>query len=141
MDMNPIGNWRLLSLRFVVSQTGASAEMYGADPIGHLILTAEGRMMTVITRRDRPVPATEADEAALFRGMMAYSGAYRLDGDQFITAVDTAWHPSWVGTEQARTFTLDGNRLSIVTAEISHPMFPGQPGRGVLEWGRETAAG
>jgi hypothetical protein len=67
--------------------------------------------------------------------MMAYSGPFRIEGeDQFITKIEVSWHPGWVGTEQARTFVVDGDILSITTAETSHPMFPGQTGRGVLKW-------
>jgi len=71
--------------------------------------------------------------------MMAYSGPFRVEGeDQFITDVEVSWHPGWVGTEQARTFSIDGDILSIITAETLHPMFPGQKGRGVLKWKRTS---
>ena len=80
---------------------------------------------------------SEAAEAALFKSMMAYSGPFRIAGDdQFISEVEVSWHPGWIGTEQARTFTVDGDVLSITTAEVLHPMFPGRRGRGVLKWRR-----
>ena len=48
--------------------------------------------------------------------MMAYSGRYRLRVDGcFITIVDSAWYPAWIGTEQTNFFTLDGDTLSIIS--------------------------
>lgn len=65
--------------------------------------------------------------------MMAYSGKYRVEGeDKFITSVDLLWHPAWNGTEQTRFFKLDNDMLSITTAEQTHPLFANRVGRGVL---------
>ena len=129
-----VGDWRLRSLKFAFSGTDRQADMYGADPMGFLTIGGAGRMMTIVTARDRG-----QDPAGLFQGMMAYSGRYRVEGtDRFVTAVDAAWHPSWVGTEQARAFRIEDGLLSIITDEVSHPMFPGERGRGILVWERDT---
>lgn len=136
------GVWRLISLQFVVSGTGEARDMYGADPLGYIFIMPERRMMTVITSRDRKSPDDESGDVDLFRSMMAYSGPFRIEGqDTFVTDVEVAWHPGWVGTEQARTFSIDGDILSITTAEVSHPMFPGRKGRGILRWERVSASG
>jgi Lipocalin-like domain len=72
--------------------------------------------------------------------MMSYCGPFRIEGgDQFITDVEVSWHPGWLGTEQARTFSVADDALSITTAETLHPMFPGRKGRGVLKWQRASA--
>jgi hypothetical protein len=129
------GVWKMVSLQFEFADTRECVDTYGAKPHGYLIITPDQRMMTIITSDGRVRPSDEADEAALFRNMMAYSGEFRLEGDdQFITNVDIAWHPAWIGTEQARFFTLDGVTLSVVTAEITHPRYPGRTGRGVVKW-------
>ena len=126
----------LVSLQFEFAGSREHADMYGDKPLGYLILTQDQRLMTIITSQRRPSPNGDADEAALFKTMMAYSGVYRVEGDQFITNVDVSWHPAWVGTEQARFFALEGKTLSVITAQIAHPMFPGRTGRGVLKWCR-----
>lgn len=131
------GAWRLVSLRFEFAGTTDRADMFGTDPMGSLILTPDFHMSTVITSRGRGAAASASGQATLFGSMMAYSGRFRLEGhDQFITRVEVAWHPGWVGTDQARTYALDGGRLSIVTAETLHPMFGDRSGRGVLIWVR-----
>ena len=128
-----IGTWQLVSIQFELADTGECVDMYGPNPSGFVILTDGGRFMGIVTSADRAPPTNEADRAALFETMMAYSGRYRVEGEnKFITAVDIAWHPAWNGTEQTRLFKLSGDTLSIATAQQTHPLFPGRMGRGVL---------
>lgn len=132
-----VGTWKLVSVQYEFADTGESADMYGAKPLGYLMITQDRRMMTIITSDGRAPPKVDTDEVALFKSMMAYSGEFRLEGDdQFITKAEVAWHPAWVGTEQARFFEVDGDKLSIVTAQVAHPMFPGRMGRGIVKWHR-----
>jgi hypothetical protein len=132
-----IGTWRLVSVQYEFADTRERTDMYGAKPLGYLIITQDQRMMTIITSDGRKPPMGDTDEAALFKSMMAYSGKYRLEGeDQFITKAEVAWHPAWVGTEQARFFKVSGDKLSILTAQVAHPMFPGRMGRGIVTWHR-----
>ena len=129
------GVWRLVSLQFVATDTGERQDMYGADPAGYIFITPDKHMMTIITAKDRVSADSESGTAALFNSMMAYSGPFRIEGeDQFVTDVEVSWHPGWVGTEQARTFAVTDDVLSITTAETLHPLFPGRKGRGILEW-------
>lgn len=133
------GIWKLNSLQFLLTDTGACRDMYGPDPDGYLFVTPDRRMMTLITAKGRAASDGEAGDAALFGSMMAYSGPCRIEGeDLFVTAVEVSWHPGWVGTEQARVFSIDGDILSITTTETLHPMFPGRKGRGVLKWQRTS---
>ena len=134
------GTWKLLSLQFVLSDTGECRDMYGTDPLGSIVITPDDRMMAIITSRDRVSGQGDSADGALFRTMMSYCGPIRVEGgDQFITTVEVAWHPGWVGTEQARFFSIADDILSITSAEILHPMFPDRKGRGVLRWERMSA--
>lgn len=136
---NLFGVWKLISLQFVVTDTGECRDMYGADPLGYIFITPDKRMMTIITSKDRKPSDSESGDADLYKSMMAYSGPFRIEGtDQFVTEVEVSWHPGWVGTDQARTFSIVDGILSITTAETLHPMFPGQKGRGVLKWQRTS---
>lgn len=129
------GVWELVLLQSVMNDGKDIQDTYGADPVGKIIFTAENRMMTVITAKERSASRNEAGDGALYRSMMAYSGPFRVEnGDQFITAVDVAWNPDWVGTEQVRTFSIKDDILSIKTAEIVDPMSPERTGHGVVIW-------
>ena len=91
--------------------------------------------MTVITADERQSPKGAADEATLFKSMMAYVGKFRLEkNDLLVIRAEVAWHPDWVDTEQARYFKLNGKELLILSNQTTHPKFPGRMGRGVVVW-------
>jgi Lipocalin-like domain len=143
MSMNTrnslVGTWKLVSVKFELTDTDESIDMYGPEPLGFLILTAEGRFMVIETVRDRQPPQDDADNAALFKSMLAYSGHCRvLDDNRFVTNVDVAWHPAWMNTEQTRAFEIDGDLLSISTVGMVHPNFPGRTGQAVVRWRRTS---
>jgi Lipocalin-like domain len=48
--------------------------------------------------------------------MFAYTGIFRLEGDKWTTEVDVAWNPVWNGTDQVRSFKLDGGRRKVTSA-------------------------
>jgi hypothetical protein len=95
--------------------------------------------MTVCTANDRSPPITDAESAALLGSMVCYSGRTWMEGEaRFVTEVDVAWHPSWLGTQQARSFTLEGEILSVRTDIGSYPAYPGRPLSFILSWQREA---
>ncbi|HEU0264595.1 MAG TPA: lipocalin-like domain-containing protein, partial [Geobacterales bacterium] len=75
----------------------------------------EGRVFFVFTGEGRKAGKTDKERADLLSTMVAYTGEYRIEGDKWITKVDVAWNPEWVGTEQTRNFKIDGTRLQILT--------------------------
>ncbi len=128
-----VGTWKLLSFQFEF-EGGERRDAY-QQPVGYILITPDGRMMTVLADNARQLGDTPG---SLFDHMMAYSGRYRLRGDdRFVVDVDVAWHPSWIGTEQVRYFKIDDETLSIITPPQQHPKFPGQTIRGVITWTRE----
>jgi hypothetical protein len=62
-----------------------------------------GRFFAFVTAESRNAPQTSEEQAAAsYRTVIAYTGNWRLDGEKFITKVDVAWNPGWVGTDQVR---------------------------------------
>ena len=57
-------------------------------------------------------------------GMIAYTGTYQLKGNQWVTRVDAAWNPQWVGTEQTRYFLIEGDKLVVQTPWRVMPNWP-----------------
>ena len=85
-----VGNWKLVAFQTILDNEPPK-DALGADPKGYLILTPEGRMMTLITASNRKAGADDAERAALHKTMFSYSGKYRVEGDMFITTVDVSW--------------------------------------------------
>ncbi len=132
---SPVGTWKLVSFQFEVEESGERGDVFDEHPVGVIILTAEGRLLTLITASNRAPTAAASD---LFDSMMAYSGLYRLQGNRLITRVDSAWHPAWVGTEQTRSFKREGDILSLSAPDFrEHPKFPGRRVRGTAIWQKE----
>ena len=116
-----VGSWRLASFEREYQATGDREYPMGNAPTGYIIFLTEGRMAVVITGDGRKPPTTDQDRAGLFNSLVAYTGAYRVDGDKWITTVDVSANPAWVGTEQTRTFRVTGDRLQEMTAWAARP--------------------
>jgi Lipocalin-like domain len=131
---NPlVGTWKVVSFQLEFQDTGRRANVY-EKPCGVIVATAD--RFTAVLADEARLPGDAPN--VLFDGMMAYSGRYRLQGDDcFVTTVDVAWHPTWLGTEQTRYFKLDGDTLSIISPPQQHPKAAGQLIRGVIVWKRE----
>jgi hypothetical protein len=68
-------------------------------------------MIAILTSAARTRAASATDMAALFKSMIACTGRWSIDGEKFVTQVDGAWDPSWIGAEQVRHFVYDGRSL------------------------------
>ena len=109
------GLWKLVSYQVEVQATGEKLPAMGQHPTGYAQFTSEGRVFFMLTGDGRKPAKSVEDRAELLNTLVAYTGTYRLEGDKWITKVEVAWNPEWVGTEQARTFTIEGDRLNVLT--------------------------
>lgn len=132
------GIWRLVSYDVEVQDTGERFPGMGATPAGYVMFSPQGRVWFMLTAADRPVPVVPEDRIMLLDSMIAYSGKYWVDGQDWVTDVDVAWNPSWVGTQQRRHFQRDGNRLQVMTPWRVMPNW-GAHGhsRSIIEFERE----
>ena len=80
--------------------------------------------MFVLTGEGRKAAKTVQDRAELLNSLVAYTGMYRVEGGKWITKVDVAWNPEWIGTEQIRSFTVDGKRLRVAAPWGIRPNWP-----------------
>jgi hypothetical protein len=115
-----LGTWKLVSFFTEDVQTKQRSNVYGEHPDGFIGFTP-GRFFACTTAEGRKAPQTPEEQAAAYRTVTAYTGKWRLEGEKFITKVDAAWNPGWVGTEQVRFWRVDENKLFITTAPTSTP--------------------
>jgi hypothetical protein len=129
-----VGTWKLVQFYIEFADGRERVERLGENPVGYLVFTEE-RLITLMTARDR---TTDASAGELLDSMIAYSGRYRLQGDDcFITTVDGAWQPAWIGTEQVRFFKMDGEMLFATSALREEPKYPGRRFRGAAIWRKD----
>ena len=142
MQSSVLGVWRLRSFYSENVETKERSEPFGPDPRGSLILHPDGRMTALITPRPRTAGAAESDRTAGSQRLVAYSGRFRLEPpDRLVTSVDVSWFEEWIGADQARTYTVDGDRLEIFTPPGRMPRPGGKEVTvvGVLSWTREAS--
>jgi Lipocalin-like domain len=134
-----IGTWKLKSYEIEDKITGDKQPILGANPNGCLVFTADGWLIVVITGEGREPARSKEECVQWFKTMTAYSGKYRIEGDQFITRVDVSWNKWWNGMDHARHFKIEGNRLDILTAwEPIRPVLGSPLKRAIMSWQRAT---
>jgi Lipocalin-like domain len=129
---NPlIGIWKLISAIAIHPDGTVDSKVYGTNPIGYITYTADGHMMVMFSRSDRPqlsreiqsplsremsvIPLEELAQA--FTGFSAYAGTYTLNGNTVSHHLTIASIPNRVGTTLVRTFTINGDRITLRTPE------------------------
>lgn len=119
-----LGIWKLTSFEAEIQATGQKEPVMGQKPTGYVIFSPEGRAFFILTGEGRKPAKTVQERANLMNSLISYTGMYRVEGDKWITKVDVAWSPDFVGTEQARFFKVDGDRLQVLTTWGIHPNWP-----------------
>ena len=100
-----IGTWRLVRAVAKAADGSLLAEPYGGQPMGRLMLGADGRMMAVTCDGRKTMPAGTKREYS------SYCGNYTCDGKQLVTRVDTASDPSRIGSDQVRDVRFEGSLM------------------------------
>ena len=129
------GTWKLVSFWNEFQDGSDARPTYGKNATGYIIFTSERRMMSIVEAEGRKAPQNDEERAAAFRSLIAYTGTFRFEGDRFITKVDVSWNPAWVGTEQVRTYVLEGDRLQVVSPWVMSPNL-GKMTRATVTWER-----
>jgi len=131
-----VGSWKLTSWTIQVID-GEATQPFGPNPKGRAVFTLGGFSAFMIARSDRKPATSDADSAALLKSLMVYTGKFTVDGDKLTTNVDLSWNEILTGTAQVRFFKLEGDKLSVRTAEQASAVYPGKKVVGTLSWERE----
>jgi hypothetical protein len=114
-----LGTWKLKSFTREDLTTGQKTDLFGAHPSGFIGYGPDCRMYAILIKEGRKRPAslvpTDAERVELYSGLVAYTGAYTIDGDKLNHHVDASWNQAWTGTIQVRQFKIDGKTLHIRT--------------------------
>lgn len=116
------GTWRLERWE-AIDEAGEVDEPYGPDPLGYVVYTTDGLMITTVSQRGRGASeaVAETDPTTPSSGstssFVAYSGPFHLDGGDVIHTVEMSTIAAWVGTEQRRHVELsdDGRTVWLST--------------------------
>ena len=132
-----VGTWKLVSVVYQDVATGERTMPLGEHPIGYQVATAAGRWIAIVNGEGRKQPTNEAERSAALLSMIAYTGRWHVDGDKVVTRVEAAWQPVWIGTDQIRQFTFDGDdTLVLASPPQPHPNLMGKMVRLFITWQR-----
>ena len=130
------GSWKLTSWTIQIIG-GDATEPFGSNPKGRALFTPDGHVGFIIAGANRKPAANDAESAALLKTLLVYTGRFAIDGDKFTTKVDMSGNELLTGQDQVRYFKLEGERMTIRTAEQVSSVFPGRKVIGTLTWERE----
>ena len=130
------GSWKLNSWTIQVIG-GDATEPFGPNPKGRAVFTPDGYVTFVIVAANRKPAANDEESAALLKTLMVYTGPFTIENDKFTTKVDISWNELLTGQDQVRFFKLEGDKLTIRTAEQASAVYPGKKVVGTLTWERE----
>jgi len=112
-----VGTWRLMAYTDTPA-SGVPTQPFGAEPIGLFMFTADGHVSISIMRNPPSTSAATQDldpHACIPEWFCAYFGTYDVDyqAGTWTTHVRGANVPAYLGTDQKRHFSIQGDRLTI----------------------------
>jgi hypothetical protein len=128
-----LGTYRLV--KNDVRLDGEPVQPMGSSQHGYLVITPKVLLLLYTADVRKPGTTPEA-KVGLYDSMSAYAGAYRVEGDKLIVAVDTSWNQVWAGSDQTRTIELKANRLSLIGAPQRSSTQAGKTLTSRSEWQR-----
>ena len=144
MNANPlVGTWRLVSFE-VRDANHRVSYPYGPDASGYIVYSHDGYMSVSIMSADRPdfeaadlLGGSAAERAGAARTYVSYCGRYEVRDGAVVHRVQLSLLPNWVGTEQERSYELEGDRLRLSTGPM---LLGGSEQRAYLIWERAPSA-
>jgi hypothetical protein len=121
------GMWKLVSYVREELPSGAKSDVMGSHPSGYINYGRDGRMIVIIVGSHRTKPVGEIatpDEAeALIKSMVAYAGTYTIDSEAKAVThhIEISWDQSRTGTDQVRSYKLEGDHLTLTTEPSTDP--------------------
>jgi hypothetical protein len=116
-----LGTWELVRWETTYDD-GRKIFPMGEDAKGFIHYTTDGYMSAVLFRAERPrfatgeaLTADPAEKVAGWDSYYAYGGPFRIEGDSVIHTVAHCMYPNWLGDEQVRGISFEGNNLVLST--------------------------
>jgi hypothetical protein len=135
-----LGVWKLLSVDLINEDRHPIAQPMGSNPLGRLVVSPEGYVSVLVTNPDLGREAfkdgvewrqaTDTAIATVARAATSYSGPFYFSSEVgtpiFITKVEAALDPNWIGTDQAREFSFreENGKKILVLVPVKYMALP-----------------
>lgn len=132
------GSWDLQRFWFC-DDDGVEVDPLGTDPVGNLILGADGNYAFTMMRVGRSPYAsgdllggTADEKGEASDGYVSFGGSWSFDGAAITFGILYSLFPNWVGGEQKRLASFDGDTLVLQTT--GPILMAGKTHRGAARW-------
>jgi hypothetical protein len=120
-----VGTWTLVSA--TIERDGKNIEPFGSNPLGYMMLGADGHFSVNFVRADRPIFAsnnretgTPEENKAAVQGNVSAFGRYNVEPDGSLTfQIVGSNFPNWTGTTQKRKVEIIGDQMKYITPATS----------------------
>lgn len=133
-----IGTWDLQRFWFT-DDAGAEMDPLGTDPVGNLVLGADGHYAFTMMRPGRTpyesgdlLGGTDTEKGEAVDGYVSFGGAWSFDGEAITFGIAYSLFPNWVGGEQKRLAAFVGDELVLQTT--GPILLAGKVHRGAARW-------
>jgi hypothetical protein len=122
MAQNPfVGAWRLVSCE-LRKAGGQISYPFGQDATGYLLYSQDGYMCGAFMSANRQkfvagdiLRGTTEEKVAAAETYVSYCGRYEIRGDRVVHHVEVSFFPNWIGVDQERLYSLEGDMLTLST--------------------------
>jgi len=132
-----VGTWALTGYKVETKDTHKTILAMGEHPTGRVIFSQNHHDSFIAAADGRKAGSSDAEKAKLLESFVAYSGTWTVKGDQWCTAVEIAWNPQWVGTNQCREFHIEGDTIHVLSPWRQMPNWPGMT-RSIITFKKEA---
>ena len=122
------GTWRLVSYERKETPDAPWTKRFGDHPKGYIMYDGTGHMMVEFEKMPPPPKFASSDDwkptpeeaQAVYLGYIAYFGTYTVDEQAHAVThhVEGSLNPSYLGTDQLRPATLEGDRLTLSDGKV-----------------------
>ena len=105
-----VGTYRLVSIKAEID--GKLRDDRTKPPHGYLMITPK-YYAVFYTWQGRKFGTSDADKAALWESLTAFSGPYRIEGKKIIISPDVSYNEIFNGTHQTRDLEMNGGHITL----------------------------
>ncbi len=121
VERNLVGAWRLVSFH-LRSMDGELTYPFGPDAVGYIMFSESGYMSVAFMPNNRRRFASDdilggstEEKAAAAESYVSYVGKFEIQDGKVVAHPEVSFFPNWVGMDQVRICTLEGDRLNLST--------------------------
>jgi Lipocalin-like domain len=131
------GTWKLVAFMTEDINNKGRENVCDKQAEGYLTFMVAGRVFGFATTKGGEPLASTPESYNASPPIIAYSGNYRLKGNDLAATIDLVWEDGWPRTDELHHYRLDGDKRLVETTQLRHPNAFGSRMTSILVWERD----